>query len=153
MFNHEPKEYDCPFCTFANGGETDFNKKGDIVFEDDEVLAYISPKWWPNNPGNVMIIPKQHVEHVYDISDQLLDKIYALGKKVAIGMKKEYGCDGTSFRQHNEPAGDQEVWHFHLHVLPRWENDDLYINYENAKTVTEEERAPYVKKLSNFFRN
>lgn len=40
-------------------------------------------------------------------------------------MKAAYGCDGVSTRQHNEPAGDQDVWHYHLHVVPRWHGDAL----------------------------
>jgi len=41
-------------------------------------------------------------------------------------MKQAWKCDGVSTRQHNEPAGNQDVWHYHMHVFPRWDNDDLY---------------------------
>lgn len=151
MFNHEPDNYECPLCIFANGGETDFNKKSDIVFEDADIIAYTSPKWWGNNPGNVLVIPRRHVENVYGMPDDLLAKIYAVGKKVALGMKETYGCDGTSFRQHNEPARNQDLWHFHAHVFPRWEGDDLYLNHKNTRYTTPEERAPYAQKLREYF--
>jgi len=151
MFNHEPSDYECPLCIFAKGGETDLNKRTDLVFEDDEVMTYVSPKWWANIPGNVMVIPRVHVENVYDISEELLSKVQILGKKVALGMKETYNCDGVSFRQHNEPAGGQDVWHFHLHVFPRWKDDNLYLNHENTRYVTAEERAPYAQKLRDYF--
>ncbi len=134
MYNHEPESYVCPLCSTAKGIETDSNKKSDIVFEDECVIAYISPRWWKNNPGNVMVIPKKHVENIFDISDELLSQVYILGKQIAIGMKETYACDGTSFRQHNEPAGNQNVWHFHLHVFPRWTDDELYLNHNNTLT-------------------
>lgn len=153
MFNHEPNGYQCPYCILASGNETDLNKQSDIVFQDDEVIAYVSPKWWPNNPGNVIVIPRQHVENIYDISDELFQAINATAKKVALAMKQAYQCHGISFRQHNEPAGGQDIWHFHAHILPRWKGDDLYINHKNARFVSEEERKPYVEKLRNIFQS
>jgi histidine triad (HIT) family protein len=60
-------------------------------------------------------------------------------------MKRAYGCDGTSVRQHNEPAGDQDVWHYHLHVFPRYAGDDLYRS--SARLTHPEERWPYADRL------
>jgi len=119
--------------------------------ENDEVLAFISPKWWVNNPGNVIIVPKQHVENVYDISDDLLAKVQVVAKKVAIAMKEVYACDGVSMRQHNEPAGNQDTWHYHLHIFPRWHDDNLYVNHLNKKFVPVEEREVYAQKLISYF--
>lgn len=152
MYNHEPEGYKCPFCTIAKGEETGLNKQSDVVFEDDFVMAFVSPKWWMNNPGNVLVIPKEHVENVYDISEELLGAVYSVGKKVALAMKESYGCEGTSFRQHNEPAGNQDIWHFHLHVFPRWENDSLYVSHASARYVDIAERLPYAEKLRTYFR-
>ena len=149
MYNHEPERYTCPFCAFASGKETELNKSSDIVFEDSDVIAYVSPKWWKNNPGNVIVIPKNHIENVYDISEELLTKIYIVGKKIALAMKESYKCDGVSFRQHNEPGGGQDVWHFHLHVYPRWNNDELYLNHKNTRYVSSEERIPFAQKLKS----
>lgn len=151
MFNHEPIEYQCPLCVIAKGGETELNKRSDIVFENSNVIAFVSPKWWKNNPGNVIVIPKIHVENIYDIPDDLLSEIQIIGKKVALGIKETYTCDGISFRQHNEPSGGQDVWHFHLHVFPRWENDELYLNHKNTRYVSPEERMPFAQKLKSHF--
>lgn len=147
MFNHEPENYNCPFCVVADGQETEYNKSSDIVYNDDTVMAWISPQWWPNNPGNVIVIPTEHIENIYCISDVLWCQINKVAKKFTVAMKESYQCDGISLRHHNEPAGNQDVWHFHLHVLPRWENDDLYINYPNKRWVSSDERLPYAEKL------
>lgn len=151
MYNHEPENYECPLCNFVAGNETDYNSKKDIVFEDSDVLAFISPKWWVNNPGNVIIIPKKHVEHIYDIEDELLSKVQIVGKKIAIAMKEVYQSDGVSFRQHNEQAGNQDVLHYHLHLFPRWEGDELYLNYKNKEFIPQEKREVYARKLLTYF--
>jgi histidine triad (HIT) family protein len=60
-------------------------------------------------------------------------------------MKAVFGCDGISTRQHNEPGAMQEVWHYHLHVFPRWEGDDLYGS--TARLSAPDERVPYASAL------
>lgn len=99
----------------------------------------------------MLVIPRTHVENVYTIEDELLAKLSILGKEVALGMKETYKCEGVSFRQHNEPSGGQDVWHYHLHVFPRYKDDDLYTNHKDARYTTAEERAPYASKLKEWF--
>jgi histidine triad (HIT) family protein len=70
-----------------------------------------------------------------------------VGKQIAIAMKAAYDCDGTSLRQHNEPAGGQDVFHFHLHVFPRWVGDRLYQNTDAHRLATSGERRPYAERL------
>lgn len=149
MFNHQPLGYICPICNLVNGKENEFNKLSDIVLENERILAFISPKWWPNNPGNVMIVPKLHFENIYDIPDELLGELYIIGKKIAVAVKTEYECDGISTRQHNEPSGNQDLWHFHLHVFPRWKNDNLYLNNDKSEFIDSTIREPYAKKLKS----
>ena len=151
MYNHEPEAYECPMCALVKGEETEINRREHIVYQDHETLAYISPKWWINNPGNVLVIPKKHIENIYDVSDELLGKVYATAKKVALGIKETYGCDGTSTRQHNEPAGNQDVWHLHVHVFPRYKGDELYKNHDKRDWVSHEQRMEYVEKLKKYF--
>ena len=62
-------------------------------------------------------------------------------------MKTAYGCEGISTRQHNEPAGMQEVWHFHLHVFPRYLDDGLYARTAERFLTTPSQRLPYAEKL------
>lgn len=152
-YTHEPSGYECPFCKLVRGQEDKINKREYVVYEDEKTLAYVSPLWWVNNPGNVLVITKEHVENVYSIPDELLAVTYQTAKKVAHAIKETYQCDGTSMRQHNEPAGDQGVWHFHVHVFPRFVNDDLYKNHYNFRWVDHDEKMQYVLKLKEYFAN
>lgn len=151
MYGHAPHDYDCPFCSVVAGVEDELHSKQDIVFENELVLAFISPKWWVNNPGHVLVISKQHIENLYDISESDLAEVYKVVKKVAIAIRSTYGCEGTSTRQHNEPAGNQDVWHFHVHVFPRYEGDDLYENHDNKQYNTGNERLVYANMLREYF--
>jgi histidine triad (HIT) family protein len=72
------------------------------------------------------VIPAAHFENLYDLPDALGADIHRVARRVAIAMKTAYGCAGVSTRQHNESAGNQDVWHYHLHVFPRYPGDDLY---------------------------
>ncbi len=123
------------------------NAPEDIVFADNELLAFVSPRTWPHNAGNVLIVPRAHYENLYVMPDDLLAHAIVMAMRIAIAMKAAYGCDGTSLRQHNEPAGNQDVWHFHLHVFPRWEGDRLYQRPDQAREVDAEERQLYATRL------
>jgi len=138
-------------CGLVKGKNDQPSKQSDIFYRDDFITAYISPKWWKNNPGHVIVIPNTHVESLYDTPDDLSNKVNSFVKKVAIALKEAYRCDGTSIRQHNEPAGNQDIWHFHVHVFPRYTNDNLYKLHDDFRWTTSEERMPYVKKLKEIF--
>ena len=125
----------------------------DMVWRDERTTAFISPRWWPKNHGHVLVIPNEHVENLYAIDDDLLGAVYATAKRIAIGLKEAYRCDGTSTRQHNEPAGDQDVWHVHVHVFPRYPGDRLYQRHEELRWATPAERAPYAAKLRAVLRD
>ena len=151
MMNHEPDNYLCPFCDWLRGNETEYKQNSDIVLQDAYVTAFISPKWWINNPGHVIVIPNQHTENIYNINDEILQRIAIVTKHIAIAMKAAYNCTGTSIRQHNEPDGNQDVWHYHTHVFPRYQNDNLYENHQNKRFVLPTERRPYAKRLRQYF--
>jgi histidine triad (HIT) family protein len=144
---HAPPGYECPFCRLLRGSDTPLNAQADIVWQDEQTTALISPKWWASNHGHALVIPNVHVENLYEIDDDLLGRVYATVKRVAVGLKESYGCAGTSTRQHNEPAGNQDVWHLHVHVFPRYDGDRLYQRHEEQRWTTPEERLPYAEKL------
>ena len=144
---HEPPGYACPFCRLLGGVETERNRVDDVVWRGECTTAFVSPKWWPANPGAVIVIPNTHVENLYEIEDDLLGAVYATTKRVVLAMKTAYACEGTSTRQHNEPGGQQDVWHFHVHVFPRSEGDELYARQAQSRWVAAEERAGYAAQL------
>lgn len=145
MYNHAPDGYDCPFCRLARGDDTRLSSQEDIVFRDDDVFAFVPSGTWPNNPGNVLVVPNQHHENIYDLPPGLALPIQRVARRIALAFKAAYGCDGVPTRQHNEPAGQQDVWHYHLHVFPRYAGDDLYRIDRGGSTPGE--RRPYVETL------
>lgn len=153
MYNHAPEGYECPLCHVARGLDNDppYTRRSDVVIRDEHVTAFVSSHWWPHNPGHVIVIPNSHVENIYDMSPDLLLAVHTAARQIAIAFKRVYQCDGTSTRQHNEPAGNQDVWHYHLHVFPRYASDDLYGSRRCITTV--EERTPYAHRLRTYFEN
>ena len=151
MFNHAPNDYACPFCLLVQGGESKYNSQQDIIYKDELVTAFVSPRWWPNNPGNVIIVSNVHYENIYDLSAQYAHRIQDIAREVAIAFKEIYKCDGVSTRQHNEPAAGQDVWHYHLHVFPRYEGDNLYLSVANKDFVPREKRIVYAERLREYF--
>jgi histidine triad (HIT) family protein len=153
MYNHAPENYICPLCQIAKGEPTTIGSQEESVFYRDEfITAFIAGKWWRSNPGHVIVMPTSHIENLYDIPDDIGHKIFDLSKRIALALKETYKCDGVSTKQHNEPAGNQEVWHYHLHVLPRYEGDNHYINDKNTYWPTTEEKQPYADKLRDYFK-
>lgn len=153
MYNHAPKNYVCPFCKIAKGIEDEhvITRKADIFYRDRFITAFIASHWWPNNKGKLLIIPNKHFENIYDLPESLSNKIHACAKKAAVALKEIYRCDGVSMLQHNEPAGNQEDWHYHLHVFPRYKNDRLYALYERKYLAPEKERKKFALKMRRYF--
>ena len=148
MTNHAPDAYDCPFCRLANGLATSRSTQDDVIWRDDATTAFVSAGWWPNNEGHVLIVPNEHYENIYELPPELGTPIAQIAQRVALAFKELYACDGVSTRQHNEPHGNQDVWHYHLHVFPRFRGDDLYIS--RRRDATAAERLPYAEKLRRY---
>ena len=145
VLRHAPPGYDCPFCAVVRGEDAPWTVQSDVVWRADETTAWVNPRWWANNAGHVLVVPNRHVENLFEVDGDLAATIHDAARRLALALKLAYGCDGISTRQHNEPGGDQEVWHYHLHVFPRWPGDDLYGSEHRLTTL--EERRPYVERL------
>lgn len=98
----------------------------DLVHQDEDVLVFIACDGFGPHAGHAMITPVAHREALYDLDDDQLTKISLFTRHVALAIKLAWDPPGTSVRQHNEPAGNQHVWHYHQHVFPRYEDDMLY---------------------------
>jgi histidine triad (HIT) family protein len=155
MITHAPENYTCPFCAVIQGveGAFPYSKQADIVYLDDQVLVMVSSHWWPGCEGNALVIPVLHVENIYQMPDELAALIAIWSRHVAIAMKETYGCDGISLRQHNEPAGNQDVWHFHQHVFPRYHTDQLNSSGVKNFMSDSELRKKYADRLREGLQN
>ncbi len=112
---------DCIFCKIIAGEIPCFK-----VYEDNDVLAFLDIK--PATKGHALVIPKQHFENVFDVSEDALQKVILAAKKLSVKIKEALKVDGIRLSQSNGRAAGQEVMHFHLHVIPRYENDGLGTN-------------------------
>jgi histidine triad (HIT) family protein len=147
MYNHAPDNYACPFCLLVQGTENEdvLSVQSDIIFHDNRVTAFIGSHQWPHNHGNVIIVPNEHYENIFDLPLWYAHEIHRVAKGLAFVMKKVYSCDGISTRQHNEPSGNQDVWHYHLHLTPRYRDDNFYKTQREFMPV--EERVKHAEAL------
>jgi histidine triad (HIT) family protein len=131
-----------------SGQFDEHNQLADVVAVTQHAFARISPKWWPANPGGVLVIPRAHHENLYSVPSAVGHAVWDLTREVAVAMRAAYPCQGVSTRQHNEPAGGQDVWHLHVHVFPRSADDRLYERDGDATWVGPEGRRPYADLLA-----
>jgi histidine triad (HIT) family protein len=148
VWSHEPPGYDCPFCRIQQGVHNERNQPEDVVAVTGLAYARIAPKWWPGNAGAALVIPRDHHENLYAMPREAGHAVWDLTQQVATAMRTTYGCDGISTRQHNEPVGNQDVWHLHVHVFPRYADDRLYVRHREARYVDAGDRAPYADLLA-----
>lgn len=149
MYNHAPQNYKCPICLGLQGVESEDTliRPSDIVYSDDLVTAFISSFFIGNNPGHVIIVPNQHFENIYDLPEEYAFRIQKVARIISLALKKAYNCGGITTLQNNEPVGNQHAFHYHFHVFPRYENDELHKNMLNKKSTTAEERKHFAEKI------
>ena len=145
--SHEPAGYSCPFCRLLSGESTPISTPDNIVYRDDATAVLVAPRWWETNPGNLLVIPVEHVENLYDLPSHLAGPLLATACRAARALVEVDGCEGTSLRQHNEPAGSQDVWHLHIHVVPRWNDDAFYRSEHRMRAVELSEQHAYASRL------
>ena len=124
----------CIFCRIANG-----EIPSKTLYEDNDfrVILDISPA----SKGHAIILPKTHAANIYELSDELAGKVMVVAKKVASVLKDVLHCDGMNILQNNGEAAGQTVFHLHVHLIPRYEDDTVKIKWEagaDGNTLTDE---------------
>ena len=109
---------DCIFCKIVKG-EIPCQK----VYENDKIFAFLDIM--PVNKGHTLIIPKEHYPALLDLPDDVLAEIAKAAKKVSKAVVRATGADGFNIGQNNGEAAGQAVFHFHMHIIPRFNNDGL----------------------------
>ena len=102
-----------------------------FVYDGGEVFAIMSLD--QPNPYKVLVIPRVHIETVYDLTDDLAGAIFQTTVRVARAIRDASGCDGLNLVQSNGRAGQQEVLHFHLHLVPRFWGDEIRFAWNHAR--------------------
>jgi len=113
-----PEESGCIFCRIVAGEAPSAR-----VHEDSAVLAFMNIA--PATEGHVLVIPKRHARNLFDIDAGDLAAVARVAQRVARLQRERLGCDGVTLFQSNETAGWQTVFHYHVHVVPRYEGDAL----------------------------
>lgn len=134
---HTPANYECPFCRLLEGRYG--SRAEEIIYEDEWVAVFPAKHHKPGNEGHLLVIPKAHIENLYSLPSRLAGPLQAATKLAAQSLKSVLNCDGVTIRQNNEPSGGQDVWHYHVHVVPRYEGD----NYHSAERVV----APEIQRF------
>lgn len=116
------KKEDCIFCKIAAG---EIPSKTLYEDEDFRVILDISPA----SRGHAIILPKNHAANLYELSDEDASRIFIVAKKVATVMQDILHCDGLNVLQNNGEAAGQSVFHLHVHLIPRYSDDTVNINW------------------------
>ena len=106
----------CVFCNLANG-----IWDSATLYEDDDFRVILD--LGPASRGHALILPKAHYSNIYEIPEELAAKAIVLAKKMAGIMTEALGCDGFNIVQNNGGAAGQTVFHFHMHLIPRYKDD------------------------------
>jgi histidine triad (HIT) family protein len=149
VYSHAANDYDCPVCRGLRGEDSspELIQASDIVDQNELAVAAVCTHFLPGSPGHVIVMPVRHYENLHAMPPRELHACIDMAQAVALAMKARYGAAGITLRQNNEPAGSQTVFHFHLHVVPRYEGDG-YDDGPGEYLAAVEERARWARRLT-----
>lgn len=125
------KDCNCVFCKIA-GGEI----PSTTLYEDEDFRVILD--LGPATKGHALLLPKEHYRDLFELDDEIAAKVLVKAKRIAGKMKKALGADGFNLVQNNGEAAGQTVFHFHMHLIPRYRDDHAGILWEPGKTTPEE---------------
>ena len=129
----------CIFCKIAAG-----EIPSATLYEDDDFRVILD--LGPAAKGHSLILPKSHAANITEMPEELLGKAMVLAKKVASSMFSSLDCDGVNVVQNNGEAAGQTVFHFHMHVIPRYEGDGAKVSWKPG-TLTDDVREELLSKI------
>ncbi|MGN0160065.1 MAG: HIT family protein [Lachnospiraceae bacterium] len=125
------KKDDCIFCKIANG-----EIPSPALYEDDDFKVIFDRG--PAAKGHALVLPKEHFDDVFSMDEEHAGKVFAVAAKVAKAMNEEFQCDGMNILQNNKETAGQSVFHFHMHIIPRYKGDPVNIKWTPGEVVDEE---------------
>ena len=125
------KDCNCIFCKIANG-----EIPSATLYEDEDFRVILD--LGPATRGHALLLPKNHFANLFELDDETAQKAILVAKKMAGKMKDALGADGFNLVQNNGEAAGQTVFHFHMHLIPRYENDNAGILWEPGETTPED---------------
>ena len=125
------KDCNCIFCKIAN-----CEIPSTTLYEDEDFRVILD--LGPATRGHALLLPKNHFANLFELDDETAQKAILVAKKIAGKMKDALGADGFNLVQNNGEAAGQTVFHFHMHLIPRYENDNAGILWEPGETTPED---------------
>lgn len=125
------RDDNCIFCKIAAG-----EIPSKTIYEDDDFRVILD--LGPATKGHALILPKDHYKNLYELPDDVAAKVMQLVKKMATVMTDKLHADGFNLVQNNNEVAGQTVFHFHMHLIPRYENDGQHIAWEPGSPTQEE---------------
>ena len=129
----------CIFCKLANG-----QIPTNSIYEDEDFNVIMDAS--PAAKGHAIIIPKTHAADLFELPDEYAARIMGTAKKCGRAIMDTLGCDGLNVLQNNGEAAGQTVFHLHVHLIPRFKNDDIKIRWEQKEAEDAEKTAEEIKK-------
>lgn len=127
------KDENCIFCKLANG-----IIPTNSIYEDEDFRVILDAS--PASKGHALILPKEHYANVFEMDEELLGKTAKLAKRIVTREKDVLQCDGYNILQNNGEAAGQTVFHYHMHLIPRYQsNQDAKMIQWQPNEFTEEE--------------
>ena len=120
------KDDNCIFCKLANG-----DIPTATVYEDEDFRVILDAN--PAAKGHALILPKEHYANLYELDDELAGKSMILAKKMITKLTKALDCDGYNIVQNNGEIAGQTVFHFHMHIIPRYKGDSVSLKWQEGK--------------------
>lgn len=113
----------CIFCEIIGG-----QAPASFVYEDEAVVAFMDIQ--PVNPGHLLVVPRGHAPHLADLDSQVGGHLFRVGQRLAAALRRStLRCEGVNLYLADGEAAGQEVWHVHLHVLPRFDGDGFGLRF------------------------
>lgn len=125
------KKDDCIFCKIANG-----TIPSKTLYEDDKFRVILD--LGPATKGHALILPKDHYENIFELPEEKAGEAMRLAKQMVMLMKKKLGCEGFNLVQNNGDLAGQTVFHFHMHLIPRYRADGQTIGWKPQEVSDEE---------------
>lgn len=133
------RDDNCIFCKIANG-----EIPATTLYEDDDFRVILD--LGPATKGHALILPKEHYANLYELPDEVASKAIILAKKMITKLTKALECDGYNIVQNNGEAAGQTVFHFHMHLIPRYNGDDAGLGWKVGE-LTEADRADILERV------
>ena len=131
---------DCIFCKIAAG-----EIPSKTIYEDEKYRVILD--LGPATRGHALILPKNHYANLFELPEEDAKEVICLAKKMATIMKDKLGCDGFNLVQNNGEAAGQTVLHFHMHLIPRYENDGQEIGWKPG-SPSQDELEEIIKQIA-----